>query len=104
MAYDWPGNVRELENTIERMVTLARAEVIGPDDLPRNVLEGGRLEQLRADVLGGRMRFEDAVERFEKDLLAEALKRAAGVQTRAGEILGVSRRILKYKMDKYGLQ
>ena len=40
---------------------------------------------------------------FEKSLLSEALARAAGIQTRAAEILSVSRRILKYKMDKYGL-
>ena len=104
VAYAWPGNVRELENTIERLVALGPPEgQILPEHLPRNVVEEGRLQRLRADVLAGRIDFEQAVQEFERDLIAEGLARAGGIQTRAAEILGISRRILKYKMDRAGV-
>jgi DNA-binding NtrC family response regulator len=101
VAYHWPGNVRELENTIERLVALAPRGRILPEHLPPGVVEEAKLERLRADVLAGRMDLERAVESFERDVIGEALARSHGVQTRAAELLGISRRILKYKMDRY---
>lgn len=103
VAYDWPGNVRELENIIERIVVLSTSEVIGPNDIPPSVKVNSRVELLKLGVLNGRLSFEDAEREFEKDIILEALKRSNYVQTRAAELLGISRRILKYKMDKYGI-
>jgi len=102
-AYDWPGNARELENAIERALALASDGIVTLDDLPQVVRQGEQTAALRTEVLSGKLSFDKAVEDFERDLLATALARAGWVQTRAAAVLGVSRRILKYKMDNYGL-
>jgi transcriptional regulator with GAF, ATPase, and Fis domain len=103
VAYDWPGNVRELENIIERIVVLSSADMINPDDIPPSLKTDSRVELIKMGVLDGRISFEDAEREFEKDIIIEALRKSNFVQTRAAEILGISRRILKYKMDKYGI-
>ncbi|MBI5968234.1 MAG: sigma-54-dependent Fis family transcriptional regulator [Deltaproteobacteria bacterium] len=103
VAYDWPGNVRELENIIERIVVLTNADTIGPNDLPSSLKTTSQVELIKRDVLDGRISFEDAERDFEQDIILEALKRSNYVQTRAADLLRISRRILKYKMDKYGI-
>jgi DNA-binding NtrC family response regulator len=103
VAYDWPGNVRELENIIERIVVLTNVETIGPNDLPASLMANSRVELIKQEVLDGRISFEDAERDFEKDIILEALKKSNFVQTKAADLLGISRRILKYKMDKYGI-
>ncbi len=103
VSYEWPGNVRELENIIERVVVLTREDTISPDQLPSSVKTGSRVELIKRGVLDGRISFDDAERDFEKDILLEALRKTNYVQTRAAELLGISRRILKYKMDKYGI-
>jgi DNA-binding NtrC family response regulator len=103
VAYDWPGNVRELENIIERIVVLTNVEDINPNDLPASLKTNSRVELIKQEVLDGRISFEDAERDFEKDIILEALKKSNFVQTKAAELLGISRRILKYKMDKYGI-
>jgi DNA-binding NtrC family response regulator len=104
MAYEWPGNVRELENVIERIVVLTNAEAIGPAELPPNLKTTSRVEMIKQEVLDGRISFEDAERDFEKDIIIDALKKSNYVQTKAADLLGISRRILKYKMDKYGIE
>ena len=103
VAYDWPGNVRELENIIERVVVLSSADTIQPDEIPTSLKSSSQAELIKRGVLSGRISFEDAEREFEKDILVDALKRTNYVQTKAAELLGISRRILKYKMDKYGI-
>jgi DNA-binding NtrC family response regulator len=99
----WPGNVRELENAIERAATLAERQVLEPEDLPQAVVESARFALLQAEVRTGRVGFDEAVARFEAELLREALERADWNQTRAAAQLGITRRQLKLKMDRYGL-
>ncbi|HXV37735.1 MAG TPA: sigma-54 dependent transcriptional regulator, partial [Myxococcota bacterium] len=101
--YAWPGNVRELENAIERAVALAEGEVLEPRDLPRAIVRASELEALGDSLRQGRLGLEDAVGELEKALIAEALARAGGNQTRAAEALQVTRRALKLKMDRYGI-
>jgi two-component system NtrC family response regulator len=96
LRYDYPGNVRELENLIERAVVLTRDEVIGAGDLPLT-LHDPAPEPAAGSGL------EAAVEGLERRMIQEALGRAAGVQTRAAETLGISERVLRYKLKKYGL-
>ena len=103
IAYDWPGNVRELENIIERIVVLTTSDTINPDDIPSSLKTESRVELIKLGVLDGRISFEDAEREFERDIIMEALKKSNFVQTRAADLLGISRRILKYKMDKYGI-
>jgi two-component system, NtrC family, response regulator AtoC len=105
LRYPWPGNVRELENLIERLLVLSEGPVIGPDDLPEGVRRG---EQdpgtIKEQVLQGRKSIGDAVDEFERDIILEALGQTSFNQTRAADMLGTTRRILKYRMDKLGIQ
>lgn len=103
IAYDWPGNVRELENIIERIVVLTTSDTITPGDVPSSLKTESRVELIKLGVLDGRISFEDAEKEFERDIIIEALKKSNFVQTRAADLLGISRRILKYKMDKYSI-
>ncbi len=96
LRYDYPGNVRELENLIERAVVLTRDEVIGIADLPLT-LHDPAPEPAAGPGL------EAAVEGLERRMIREALARAGGVQTRAADLLGISERVLRYKLKKYGL-
>jgi len=97
----WPGNIRELRNVVERIVVLhGRERMITPDHLPREIRE--RAPAAETVGLNGRT-LEEAVNTFERSLVEDALRRAEGVQTRAAELLGTTRRILKYRMDKLGI-
>jgi len=105
MNYPWPGNVRELENVIERMLVLSPPEVpIGLEHLPSDLTNGPAVTvQVREQVLTGHKSLAEAVDEFERDIIAEALGRTHHNQTRAASILGTTRRILKYRMDKLGI-
>ena len=100
VSYEWPGNVRELENLIERVTALSTAESITPEDLPVNVRESVRASKLKDAVLGGEISLTKAVEEFERDIIVDGMRRANYVQSKAATRLGISRRILKYKLDK----
>lgn len=103
LRHDWPGNVRELENVVEQAVALTRGDRIGPEDLPPRLREQSHTVGLRDDAIAGNISFDRAVADFEKELLLEALKKTGYVQTHAASLLGISRRILKYKMDSLGI-
>ncbi len=101
--YQWPGNVRELENVIESILALSPEDVITPEILPPKLQERGSVAPVQFQVFEGDLNFEEAERRFESEMIIKALKRTNYVQTRAAELLGISRRILKYKMDKLGI-
>jgi DNA-binding NtrC family response regulator len=103
VRYEWPGNVRELENLIERMVALTSNEWIQPAELPFSFLNTSKINGLRDSILQGNVSLLEAEEAFEKELISDALKKANYVQSHAAELLGISRRILKYKIDKLGI-
>jgi two-component system, NtrC family, response regulator AtoC len=104
MQYSWPGNVRELENVIERTMVLSQHMAMAPDDLPHYLAQhDGRGHPAQQSVLRGETRLSEAVDQFEQELIRNALAQAQNNQTRAAEILGTTRRILKYKMDKLGI-
>ena len=104
MAYDWPGNVREFENAIERLLVCHSQERRITPDLLDGILPAqasetpGTLEQFEGLPL------EEATGRLERYLIERALDQCAHVQARAAEILGTTRRILKYKMDQFGIK
>lgn len=99
-SHDWPGNVRELANVIERMVVLARTEVLSLDDLPEAI--GNRSRHVAGVVLEVP---EDGVslDDVERELLRLALERHDGNQTRAARFLRITRSALIYRMQKHGL-
>jgi len=92
MKYSFPGNVRELEHIVQRTVTLARGRVIRAGDLPPEV----RFQ--RAAAQGN---LSERLSAVEKEMLMTALESAGWVQTRAAESLGISERVLRYKVKKY---
>jgi len=95
--YRWPGNVRELENTIERAVLMCEGEHIRPQDLTLMDREHsiGMTPQLALDLLN--------LEALEKTAILEALKRSNWVQKEAAKLLGVSSRVMNYKVHKFGI-
>jgi len=98
MKYDFPGNVRELENIVERGVVIARGEVITTGELPFGP-EKGRKQS--PDATG---RLQDALENLEVEMIGNALSETGGNQTRAAEKLGLSERMLRYKLKKHGIR
>jgi len=102
MRYPYPGNVRELENIIERAVVLSKRTTITAADLPihlQTVIGDGAYF---AQKLKGSL--NEILETVERGLILEALKESGGVQTRASERLGISERVLRYKLKKYNIQ
>ena len=101
LKYDYPGNVRELENIIERAVVLCRGEAITSQDLPLNLWES-KTEITLAQARQAHS-LPETLETLERQLIINALKRSGGVQTHAAEELGINERVLRYKMNKYGI-
>ena len=93
LKYHFPGNVRELQNIIERAIVLTRGEFITKDELPVSI----------ADTAKSRLpgRLEEAVSTIEKEMILDALNRTKGNQTKAADELGISERVLRYKIKKY---
>ena len=102
--YPWPGNVREMENIIEQAFIWSKgSDNITPEHLPIILKEDSRSSSLRDDTLAGRLSLEKAVMEFEREIILDALKRTNYIQTHAANLLGISRRMLKYRMDTLGI-
>ena len=100
LKYDYPGNVRELENIIERAVVIAREAVISVEDLPFRE----SMEEIAAGRKAEEGLLRGSIEELEKRLIVEAMEKAGDHQSRAAELLGISERMLRYKLKKYGLK
>jgi DNA-binding NtrC family response regulator len=89
-SYAWPGNVRELQNAIERAVLLCEGETIDPSSM---TMEAGPDDPgfVSTDTLH--------LEELERGAIARALKSCRGVQKEAAKLLGVSPRVLNYKIQ-----
>lgn len=104
VRYPWPGNVRELENIIEQaFIWSNNADHITPEHLPAILKGDVRSASLHDDTISGRLSLEKAVMEFEREIILDALKRTNYVQTHAANLLGISRRMLKYRMDSLGI-
>ena len=101
LKYNYPGNVRELENIIERAVVLCRSNVITESDLSMKVK--GLKNEGDLPMPGTGMLVEQ-VEALEKKLIYDALAEVNGNQTKAGKILGLTERNLRYKLKKYNIK
>ena len=100
-SYTWPGNVRELKNVIERAVLLGAGPVLGADDviMGRAVAAAQDAGKKLFSLPAKGFKFDD----LEKDIVLQALERTGWNQTRAGELLGMTRDQIHYRMEKFGL-
>ena len=106
--FGWPGNIRELRNAMERAVALEQGETISLESLPETVREarGGA-----ATDSGGQEReipfegveLDNILGDVERRYLELALQRTAGNRTQAAELLGMSYRSFRYRLEKFGL-
>jgi len=94
IKHDYPGNVRELENVIERAVVLTRGDYISKEDLP--------LSSAGTDIVQEK-RMKDTVGALEKKMITGALINADWIQTKAASALGLSERMLRYKIKKHNI-
>ncbi|NIO03422.1 MAG: hypothetical protein GTN74_02075 [Proteobacteria bacterium] len=98
--YPWPGNIREVRNVIERAVLMAQGEVLEDEDL----LLDGELAEIPSipksnQSLDGMIKLSD----MEKNTITEALEKTHWIQQDAAKLLGVSKRVIHYKIKKYGI-
>jgi DNA-binding NtrC family response regulator len=103
--YDWPGNVRELRNVIERALILEDADQITTEYLPSSLLAPPRTAQPSPSGTGSPMRFVlpnegISLDEAELSFVRQAIERSGGNQTRAAELLGISRDQLRYRLKK----
>ncbi len=119
ISYEWEGNVRELKHVLESMISLSQEEILHFRQLPvylhgkLDSVRGFEKEKARLDRAGGDTAWHlegenydlrSAVERVERDMILKALARAKGNKTKAGELLGIPRQTLKYKMDRLRIE
>ena len=95
--YHWPGNIRELENCIERAVLLCNDDVIRSEHLPPSLQMVKKTESVTQRSL------TEIIENKERELIVDALKKFDGKQRKTAKELGISERILGYKIKKYGI-
>jgi two-component system response regulator AtoC len=102
LAYPWPGNIRELENVIERALVLTDGSVISLDDLPEAVRRPAP-EGTTLTGDGDDLSVKRHGARLERHLIQLALDRTGGNKTAAAELLELSPRALRYKIQEYGI-
>jgi len=95
--YGWPGNVRELRNVIERAMLLSDSERLDANDftVTTSAVSAGDDFELPATGVD--------LEKLERSLVIQALKRSGGNQTKAGTFLGLNRDQIRYRIEKFGL-
>ena len=96
MKYDYPGNVRELENILERATVISRDGIISVEDLP--------FRDTPADERRFEGKMKDSIEALELQMIRKAMQDSGSNQSKAADILGISERMLRYKLKKYGIK
>lgn len=118
LEYEWEGNVRELKHVIESMVSMTREDTLQFNELPvylHGKMKGSenRISQsassdsddsIVTQLKNGGYDLRSVVEQVERDLILKVLSKTKGNKTKAGEILGIPRQTLKYKMSKLGIE
>lgn len=103
VAYHWPGNVRELENTIERAVLVSNDDVINAYDLPPSLQTA---KETKTNIISpdGKTDFMKMIASFEEELIVEAIKDTNGNIAAASRKLGITPRILRYKIKTLNIE
>lgn len=100
-GYEWPGNVRELENIVKHLILLTPRKLINKDDLP----EKFKIANQKNITLRSVHKFilKDKIEKYEKEIIIQALESSKNNQIQTAKLLGLSRQGLINKMKRYGL-
>ena len=99
--YEWPGNIRQLENYLRRIFVLSENEVIDKDELPPEILDTSLpTTDIEFDIPEEGVSLDEII----KEYVCSALTKSNGTQIQAAKLLGISRRKLQHRMQKYGLQ
>lgn len=106
--YDFPGNIRELENLIERSVALSSTNILLPDNLSLSIhkrrwIEGIKNRRFDLDDVSKGVSLDSILEEIEKAYLEKSLEVSGGSKNRAADLLGISFRSLRYRLDKLGI-
>ncbi len=103
--YDWPGNVRQLQNTLERMVILAKGEYLTPENLPTDIKRQIKIPKEIKDTpikIGKKIvELPKTVEQLEREAIIKALEETNYVIKKAAEKLGMTPRQVRYRIEKY---
>jgi two-component system response regulator PilR (NtrC family) len=107
--YDFPGNIRELENLLERSVALSTTNIILPDSLALSVhkrrwIEGFEGRRFDLDDVARGVALDSILEEIERAYLKKALDCCNGNKNKAAELLDISFRSLRYRLDKLGIE
>lgn len=94
-AYPWPGNIRELKSVIAKAILFSDSDTITPQDLPSYLATAKKTVPAPAKI--------KSLAEMEKDHIITILKETGGNQSRAAEILGINRKTLYKKIQKYGI-
>jgi two-component system response regulator PilR (NtrC family) len=100
--YRWPGNIRELENVLERAIVLGAGDMLGIDSLPESVRRERPVKGLDSvDLPEDGLDLEATLDAIESRYLQRALDRTGGVQTKAADLLKMTFRQFRYKLQKH---
>jgi two-component system response regulator PilR (NtrC family) len=109
LKYDFPGNVRELENLMERSVALSTTNIILPDSLALSVhkrrwIEGVQDRRFDVDEVAKGVALDSILEEIERAYLKKALECSNGNKNKAAELLGISFRSIRYRLEKLSME
>ncbi len=113
MNYSWPGNVRELENAVERAVVLSTTDTLTPDIFPipgiKKNFQGSSENPVspqspKAAAEGFEGPLPELIAEMEKKMIRQALEKTGGNQRKAAQVLGLTERILGYKIKNYEIK
>lgn len=102
-GYEWQGNIRQLQNVVERCVIMVPHNEIGVEDLPPEIKDEEAQFTSAVDLLPPTMNLAETLDKIEGAVIRRSLVRADFVQSRAAEMLGISRSLMQYKLRKYNI-
>ena len=107
--YNFPGNVRELENLIERSVALSSTNILLPDSLAMSIhkrrwIEGIQNKRFDLDEVANGVSLDDILAEIERSYLTKALECTSNNKNKAAELLGITFRSFRYRVDKLGIE
>ena len=106
--YNYLGNVRELENIIERAIIMEKSNKILPNSLPKSLLiesnQDVYVKNNETIEIPQNFQLEKYIENIEKQFIVKAIEFSKGNQSKAAKLLGLSLRVFRYKLEKYGIK